>query len=179
MTSVPRPGGAEASAEPGRAPSPTSPVARPLADRLADGADALPALALDRVSVVRLPVVTDARGSLAFAEYDRHLPFVPRRYFAMLDVPTGMLRGDHAHRACHQFFVCLRGACTIAFDDGRRRDQLVLESPAVGVHAPPLTWCTVRLDIPGTVLLTLASDPYEAADYILDYDEFLRLVAAT
>jgi hypothetical protein len=179
MSSASGPPGSHTPGAADRAPSPTSPVARPLADRLADGTDALPEIAVERVAVVRLPVVTDARGSLAFAEYERHLPFVPRRYFAMLDVPAGMLRGDHAHRACHQFFVCLRGACTIALDDGRTRGQLVLESPAVGVHAPPLTWCTVRLDIPGTVLLTLASDPYEAGDYIFDYDEFLRLVTAT
>lgn len=160
-------------------PGAASPVARPLAERLADAALTVPTLALSRVRVVRLPVVADARGSLTFGEYDAHLPFVPQRYFAMMDVPAGTLRGDHAHRACHQFFVCLRGACTIGLTDGRARDQLVLESPAVGVYAPPLTWCTVRLDLPGTVLLTLASDPYRADDYIHDYDEFLGLVNAS
>lgn len=156
-----------------------APVARPLAQRLAAGAGALPSLALASVAVVRLPVATDARGALAIGEYDAHLPFVPKRYFAMIDVPAGMLRGDHAHRECHQFFVCLRGACTIGVDDGRARDQLVLESPAVGVHAPPRTWCTVRLELPGTVLLTLASEPYDRDDYIHDYAEFLSLVNGT
>jgi hypothetical protein len=95
----------------------------------------------------------------------------------MLDVPTGTVRGDHAHRACHQFFVCLRGACTLRVDDGRTADQVLLESPATGVHAPPLTWCTVRLDLPGTVLLVLASDSYDRSDYVLDYAEFLTLVS--
>lgn len=159
----------------GRAPDLPPPIARSLAERLL-GERALPKLDVSGVAVRRLPVFTDPRGSLAFAEYDAHLPFVPVRYFVMLDVPAGRLRGDHAHRACHQFLVCLRGACTIAFDDGHRRDQIVLESPAIGVHAPPLVWSTLRIDLPGTVLLTLASDPYSADDYIHDYDEFLSVV---
>jgi hypothetical protein len=155
-----------------------APVGRPLADRLAEGAGALPSVAVPGVTVVRLPVVTDARGALNFAEYGAQVPFVPLRYFAMLDVPAGKVRGDHAHRACHQFFVCLRGACTLRLDDGRTSGEVLLESPAVGVHAPPLTWATVRLDLPGTVVLTLASDPYDRSDYIVDYDEFLQLVSA-
>ena len=157
----------------------TAPLApRPLIERLASAAGPLPTLAVPGVRVTRVPVFTDARGSLAFAEYDAHLPFVPLRYFAMLDVPAGSLRGDHAHRTCHQFLVCLRGACTLGFDDGHTRDGRMLDSPAVGVHASPLIWCTVRLDVPGTVLLVLASDPYRADDYIHTYDEFLRIVSA-
>lgn len=156
----------------------TAPVPRALAERLAD-AGVVAEVRVPGVSVVRLPVISDARGSLGFAEYDAHIPFVPRRFFAMFEVPAGTLRGDHAHRRCHQFFVCLRGACTLRLDDGTASDQLLLETPALGVHAPPLTWCTVRLDLPGTVVLVLASDAYDRADYILDYAEFLSVVSAS
>lgn len=128
------------------------------------------------VTLRHLPLNTDARGALSFGEVGGQLPFLPRRYFAITGIPAGAVRGDHAHRECHQFLVCLRGACLLHVDDGTVRDEVLLDSPGLGVHAPPLTWCTLHLQMPGTVMLVLASDPYQANDYIHDYDEFLRMV---
>ena len=55
--------------------------------------------------------ITDARGSLSVGEVPDELPFVPVRYFIVYDVPSLELRGEHAHKRCEQFLICLHGSC--------------------------------------------------------------------
>lgn len=140
---------------------------------------ALPRLgqsAVSTVTVVALPVRTDRRGSLSFGETGAHIPFPVERYFALSNVGRGESRGNHAHRTLHQFIVCLHGSCTVRVDDGRAHADIALSSPAFGVHAQPLTWCTLSNFSVDAVVLVLASAAYDAADYLHDYDEFLQLI---
>jgi len=123
----------------------------------------------------RLPAVEDLRGKLSFGEYGRHLPFVPQRYFVVYDVPGREIRGAHAHRRLHQFLLCLRGSCHVFVDDGQQQDEVVLNSPDLGLHLPPMVWAVQYKYSADAMLLVLASDGYDAADYIRDYDEFKRL----
>jgi UDP-2-acetamido-3-amino-2,3-dideoxy-glucuronate N-acetyltransferase len=136
----------------------------------------LPELHVGRARLHRLPLFDDARGFLSFAEVGAHLPFVPQRYFLIGGVPAGSLRGEHAHRALHQFIVCVNGSCRVVIDDGIAREEVVLDTPALGIHLPPMIWTTVLHKSPETIVLVLASDVYVEADYIRDHDEFVRLV---
>ena len=129
-------------------------------------------------ALVRVPVIADVRGELTFAEVGAHLPFAPRRYFAIFDVPQGATRGGHAHRTLHQFIVALRGSVVCALDDGSRRDEVILDSPGVGLHIPPMVWGVQYRYSADATLLVLASDVYDEAEYIRDYDQFLREVRA-
>jgi acetyltransferase-like isoleucine patch superfamily enzyme len=129
--------------------------------------------------LVELPLIVDLRGGLSYAEYGQHLPFEPKRYFVVFDVPTVEVRGEHAHRELHQFLVCLKGQCSVAIDDGQHRDEVVLNRPNVGLHLPPMIWASQYHYSPDAVLMVLASDVYKAEDYIRDYDEYLALVKAT
>jgi acetyltransferase-like isoleucine patch superfamily enzyme len=129
------------------------------------------------VQVHGLPLIADLRGSLSFGEYGRHLPFAPQRYFLVFDVPSPEIRGEHAHKTLHQFLVCVKGSCMVAVDDGRHRDEIRLETPNRGLHLPPMVWATQYQFSPDAVLLVLASAPYDAGDYVRDYDEFLALLA--
>jgi UDP-2-acetamido-3-amino-2,3-dideoxy-glucuronate N-acetyltransferase len=88
------------------------------------------------------------------------------------------VRGEHAHRTLHQFLVCLKGECALVVDDGTRREELLLDSPAIGVHVEPLVWGIQYRFSSDALLLVLASDVYDPQDYIRDYDEFERVVAA-
>lgn len=128
------------------------------------------------VGVFELPLITDLRGSLSFAEYENVLPFVPKRYFLVYDVPSREVRGEHAHRQCHQFLVCVKGSCAVVVDDGKRRAEVLLNRPNLGIHIPPLVWATEYKYSQDAILLALASDIYKAEDYIRDYDQFLREV---
>lgn len=126
--------------------------------------------------LIRLPLIEDLRGHLSFAEYDQHLPFAPRRYFVVFDVPSKEVRGEHAHKTLHQFLVCLRGSCSVVLDDGQRREEIILRHPNIGLYLPPMIWATQYKYSADAMLLVLASDVYDAEDYIRDYDEYLFLV---
>ena len=130
------------------------------------------------VTVHELPIIIDMRGNLSVGELGQGLPFAPQRYFTVFDVPSREVRGEHAHRTLHQFFVCLKGDCALVLDDGVQREELRLETPAVGVHVAPLVWGVQYKFSPDAILLVLASDKYNPHDYIRDYDEFVRLIGA-
>lgn len=130
------------------------------------------ALTIATVALVDLPLITDSRASLTFAQVGDHLPFVPKRYFAVFGAGPDAKRGEHAHRTLHQFVVCLAGGCTIILDDGTSRDSVRLTSPTVGLHMHPMTWCVLQDFTPDAMVLVLASDVYDEADYIRDYAEF-------
>ena len=123
----------------------------------------------------RLPIITDLRGSISVGELGKGMPFPPKRYFTVFNVPTREVRGEHAHRVCHQFLVCVRGQINLVVDDGRDREELILDSPGVGVHVPPMVWAVQYRYSPEAVLLVLASEAYDPSDYIRDYEEFIRL----
>lgn len=127
--------------------------------------------------LLRLPSISEARGSLVWGETETHIPFRPLRFWSISMVPPGQVRGDHGHRALHELMVCLSGACTVELDDGVDRDVVVLDTPALGLHIGPLMWTKQHRFTPDAVLLVLASDAYRPDDYIRDYTEFLALVA--
>jgi hypothetical protein len=103
------------------------------------------------------------------------VPFEIRRIFYIYDVPTEEGRGAHAHRTLTQFLVCLAGSFDVAVDDGEFQAKIHLNRPWKGVLIPPMIWSAeVNFD-PGSVCLVLASEKYDASDYIRDHEEFLRL----
>lgn len=120
---------------------------------------------------------SDMRGDLCVAEQSREVPFAVKRHFLVFNVPSPDVRGQHAHRCCHQFLLCVRGSCTVAADDGQHRAEFLLDSCRLGLHLPPLTWAVQYRYSSDAILLVLASHLYSARDYIRDYDEFLRLMA--
>jgi acetyltransferase-like isoleucine patch superfamily enzyme/dTDP-4-dehydrorhamnose 3,5-epimerase-like enzyme len=131
------------------------------------------------VRLVRSPTVEDLRGNLSAREVGRDLPFTPVRCFAVFDVPSKEVRGEHAHRRCEQFLVCLRGSMAVVCDDGERRQELTLDSPEIGLYLPPMVWATQYRYSRDAVLLVLASDTYDPDDYIRDYDQFLTELRST
>lgn len=120
-----------------------------------------------------LPSIKDLRGVLVFGEIEHHLPFQPKRFFAVFDVPSREVRGEHAHRELHEFLICLRGSCAFALDDGLSRDEVILDSPTIGLHIPPGIWRIHYKYSPDAILVALCSDVYKADDYIRDYNDFL------
>ena len=118
----------------------------------------------------------DMRGSLMALELDSQLPFVPRRFFSVYGVPSRRVRGQHAHRVCHQYLVALSGSLTCLVDDAVSRRTVTLDDPGTGLHIPPMTWGSQYNYSPDAVLAVFASHPYDAHDYVRDYQEFVALV---
>lgn len=130
---------------------------------------------VEGVILHRLPTAGDLRGLLSVGEVGREIPFEVKRYFLVFDVPTEQVRGEHAHRTLHQFLVCVHGRCLVVADDGANREEFVLDAPHSGLYLPPMTWAVQYKYSRDAVLMVLASGPYDAADYIRDYAEFLAL----
>ena len=127
------------------------------------------------VTIHQFPLITDIRGNLIVGEFDRTVPFVPKRYFMVLDVPSAETRGEHAHRKCHQFLICVKGSCSVVVDNGISREEVLLDHAGLGLYLPPMIWGIQYKYSRDAVLLVFASDYYDADDYIRDYDEFLSL----
>ncbi len=151
----------------------TSPVE---GNQLESGTDLQP-LTVKGVRLIKLPQIVDLRGSLTIGEFDQHLPFIPKRYFVISDVPSMEVRGEHAHRELHQFLVCLKGSCALVVDDGKHRGEITLDKPDIGVYLPPMIWGIQYKFTSDAILLVLASDIYKADDYIRDYDDYLKLIS--
>ena len=130
------------------------------------------------VAIIRMVKVQDLRGSLSFGENCRDVPFEVKRYFLVYGVPSKEIRGEHAHRRLHQFLVCVHGRCHVVADDGQVRQEFVLDDPSLGIHIPPMIWAIEYKYSQDAVLMVLASDRYDASDYIRNYSEFLELKRA-
>ena len=118
------------------------------------------------------------RGRLSVGECGPDVPFVPQRYFLVFDVPGKEVRGEHAHHRCKQFLVCARGSVSVVVDDGTTSEEFLLDAPNIGIYVPPMVWAVQYRYSADAVLLVLASEPYDSADYIRDYEAFLALRAA-
>ncbi|BCJ08295.1 isomerase [Pseudomonas sp. RtIB026] len=121
-------------------------------------------------------VISDSRGCLTVGEFERSVPFTAKRYFLVYGVPAGETRGEHAHLKCHQYLVVVKGSVNVIVDDGRVRDEFVLDKPNMGIYLPPLTWGVQYQYSSDAVLLVFASDYYDAEDYIHSYEDFVELV---
>ena len=128
------------------------------------------------MGLYELPYIEDMRGNLSVGEFDRSIPFSPKRFFMVFDVPSREIRGEHAHRTCHQFMICVKGSCMVVADDGKNRYEFLLDRPNLGVYLPAMTWGIQYKYSSDAILLVLASDYYDPNDYIRDYSEFEALV---
>jgi acetyltransferase-like isoleucine patch superfamily enzyme len=145
---------------------------RPISRKVSPGASDT---SVESVKLYQMPVMSDIRGHLSVGEFEHNIPFAVKRYFLVYGVPNRETRGEHAHRECHQFLICVRGSCAVVADNGATREEFQLDRPDLGIHLPPMTWGVQYKYSEDAVLLVFASHYYDNADYIRDYSEFLQL----
>ena len=125
---------------------------------------------------VEFPPLGDERGSLVALEGQKTVPFFIRRVYYMFDTKADVSRGFHAHRHLLQVAVCVTGSCRMVLDDGRSREEAGLDSPIRGLFIRNMIWHEMYDFTPDCVLLVLASEHYDEADYLRSYDQFLEAV---
>jgi acetyltransferase-like isoleucine patch superfamily enzyme/dTDP-4-dehydrorhamnose 3,5-epimerase-like enzyme len=128
------------------------------------------------VRLFELPFISDPRGNLTVGEFEKTIPFRPLRYFITFDVPNARIRGEHAHRECEQFLICVRGSCAVVVDDGQQREEILLDRPTLGIYVPPMIWATEYKHTSDSTLMVFASEYYDPEDYIRNYAEFTTLI---
>jgi hypothetical protein len=132
---------------------------------------------IDNCRIIDLPKITDPRGNLSFIEGGQHIPFEIRRVYYLYDVPGGSDRGSHAHKNLHQFIVAMSGSFDVVLDDGGGRKRFHLNRSYYGLYVCPMMWRDLDNFSSGAVCMVLASEHYDEADYIRDYDEFALIAA--
>ena len=121
---------------------------------------------------------SDPRGTVNFLEVGREVGFPIRRVFYIHGVPAGQARGHHGHRQLELVLFALAGSCKVIVDDARQRRTLPLDQPEVGLYVGPWVWHELVDFAAGTVVLALASAPYDESDYIRTYEDFRREATA-
>jgi dTDP-4-dehydrorhamnose 3,5-epimerase-like enzyme len=128
------------------------------------------------VKLIDFPPLGDDRGSLVALEANKTVPFEIKRVYYIFGTKQGVARGFHAHKALKQVAVCVTGSCRMLLDDGQNKEEVLLDSPTKGLVIEDLVWREMHDFTSDCVLLVLASEHYDEADYIRDYDDFLKVV---
>lgn len=130
----------------------------------------------DLLKLIDFPPLGDDRGSLVALEANKTVPFDIKRVYYIFGTEMGVARGFHAHRALKQVAVCVTGSCRMLLDNGRHREEVLLDSPTKGLVVEDLVWHEMHNFTPDCVLLVLASEHYDEADYIRNYEDFLKVI---
>lgn len=117
------------------------------------------------------------KGDISVVENGITVPFDTKRVYYLYDVPGGVDRGGHAHKALEQLIVAASGSFTVVLDDGENKRSFVLKRPYIGLYVVPGIWRVLEDFSSGSVCLVLASDKYDSDDYIRDYEGFLKYKA--
>ena len=125
--------------------------------------------------IINFPTIGDERGSLVSMEGQDKIPFNIKRVYFIFDTKKNVSRGFHAHRDLQQVAVCVAGKCRMTLDDGKKREEVWLDSPNKGIYIDKYIWREMHDFSTDCVLLVLASEHYSESDYIRDYDQFLRI----
>ena len=131
-------------------------------------------MTINDVKIIELPKFLDTRGNLSFAEQNNHVPFKIKRTYWIYDVPGGEARGGHAFRQNQEFIVALSGAFDVVVDDGEQKKTFTLNRSYYGLYVPAGLWRTMENFSTNSLALEFGSEHYDEADYIRDYDEYLK-----
>ena len=127
------------------------------------------------VKIIELPKFLDTRGNLSFAQNNTHIPFEIKRTYWLYDVPGGESRGGHAYRETEEFVIALSGSFDVIVDDGKEKKTFHLNRSYYALYIPKGIWREMDNFSTNSLALEFASTKYDPADYIRDYNEFLKL----
>ena len=126
--------------------------------------------------IYKLKNFRDERGSLVSIESSSSIPFDIKRIYYIFGNKKNVIRGFHAHKKLHQVAICVTGSCKMILDNGKRREEFILNSKFEAVDLPPMIWHEMQDFSEDCVLLVLASDYYSEDDYVRDYEKYLEII---
>ena len=126
-------------------------------------------------SVVDMSKIDSESGNITVVENRSNIPFDVKRIYYLYDVPGGEVRGGHAHYELEQYIIAASGSFEVILDDGVSRKKVFLNRPNLALHIVPGLWRELENFSSGSICMVLASNLYEAKDYIRDYNNFLKL----
>lgn len=119
-------------------------------------------------------IETEGAGNLSFFEAGKDIPFDIKRVYYIHGADRGVIRGGHAHKELSQFIICLYGMIRFNIDDGKKKEEIILDSPTKGIYLESGLWREMVWEQKESVLCVMASEYYDEDDYIRDYDDFIK-----
>ena len=119
----------------------------------------------------------DERGHLVVVEGSKDIPFEIKRIFYIYGSDANVVRGQHANRKSEFVLINVAGSCKVKVLDGKGNEAVfILNRPHTGIYLPTMIWKDMYDFSEDSVLLVLASEHYDAEEYIRDYDRFVEVV---
>ncbi len=119
--------------------------------------------------LINLKTFCDQRGNLTVIE--KVIPFDIKRIFYIYGVDSSV-RGKHRHKRTIQAATCIQGKCTIWNNDGKKKEEFILDSPDKCLILEPADWHKMYNYSPDAILMVLASEYFDANDYI--FEEYVK-----
>lgn len=126
------------------------------------------------INTIDFNILGDERGSLISLEENKNIPFQIKRVYYIFGTKDEVSRGFHAHKELKQLAVCVRGSCRFIMDNGKKREELILDKPNIGLLINPMQWHEMHDFSEDCIIIVLANDYYDENDYIRDYDSFIN-----
>ena len=115
--------------------------------------------------LIDLKTFTDKRGNLTVIE--KIIPFDIKRIFYIYGVDQSV-RGGHRHKKTIQAAICIQGSCRINNNDGTTQSVFLLSKPNECLILEPKDWHTMDNFSENAILMVLASEYFDAGDYIFE-----------
>jgi dTDP-4-dehydrorhamnose 3,5-epimerase-like enzyme len=128
------------------------------------------------IKIINIPKIEDPRGNLSVIEKEV-VPFEIKRVYYLYDVPAGAERGGHSHKEQKEFLIALSGSFDVILNDGKVEKLVTLNKPFEGLLITNGIWRELKNFSSGAVCLVVASDEFEEADYVREFNEFLAISA--
>jgi len=128
---------------------------------------------IDSIKLIEVPNHIDDRGNLTVLQGDGLVPFSISRVFTVT-ASTNSVRGQHAHKRCSQFMVCLSGSIEVVCNDGVKEINYILDRPNLGLMMPPGIWAEEIYKKDQSILMVLCDFPYDEEDYIYSVSELIK-----
>ena len=123
------------------------------------------------INLQSLSYHTSETGGLCVVEGLIDTTFDIQRVFSV-SAKAGEVRGDHAHKKCSQFMVCVSGSIEVTCDNGLKETTYQLNNPSIGLNIPNGIWTKEKYLTDNSVLMVLCDRYYEEDDYIHNYNDF-------
>lgn len=135
----------------------------------------MPKYRIQDCQILTLSQLGNRHGHLTIIENEQDVPFEIKRVYYLYDIPGGESRGGHGHIQLESLIVAVSGSFDVTVDDGFERKTISLNRPYHGLNIKPGMWRELHNFSSGAVCLVLASELYNEADYIRDYQHYLAL----
>ena len=127
--------------------------------------------------LLNFKIFGDERGALTAIEGNKEIPFDIKRVFYIYNTKDkNVIRGNHANRKTKFVLIMLSGSCKVKIFDfnGGVQEIVELDSPDKGLFLENMVWKEMYDYTDNSVMLVLASEPFDALEYIDTYEELLE-----